>query len=67
MRNTYIDDLFVAENGHSNLVASRTVVHPPPGRDLQFDLPVSLPKLGVQNDSFFGLYKGRRVASIVCT
>ena len=67
MRNTYLDDLVVAEKCRSNLVASCTVVHPPTGRDLQLDLPISLPKLGVQNDSLFGLYKGRRVVSIVCT
>lgn len=67
MLNTYIDDLFVAENCHSNLVASCTVVHPPTGRDLQLDLPSELPKLGVQNDSFVGLDKGRRVVSVVCT
>ena len=54
MQNTYLDDLFVAQNCLSNLVASCTVMHPPTGRDVQLDLPISLPKLRVQNDSLFG-------------
>lgn len=65
--NTYFDDLFVAEDSRPNLIAFRTTVHPPLGRYLQPYLPISRPKLGVQNDSVIVFHDGRRAVSIVCT
>ena len=67
MSDTYLDNLFGAENSPSNIIAFCTFVHPPVSCYLQFDLSILLPKLRIQNGPSVIVSESRRIAPVVCT